>query len=57
MVHGETTIMAMPRVALLHAVILNHWYHHQSQVTVYLRMLDVRVPSVYGPSADENSFA
>lgn len=57
MVHGETTIMAMPRIAMLRAVMLNHWYHHRGQLTVYLRMLDVPVPSVYGPSADENPLA
>ena len=46
--------MAMPRVALLRAIMLNHWYHHRGQLSVYLRLLDVPVPSIYGPSADEN---
>jgi uncharacterized damage-inducible protein DinB len=50
-------LMAMPRVALLRAIMLNHWYHHRGQLVVYLRLLDVPVPSVYGPSADENPFA
>jgi uncharacterized damage-inducible protein DinB len=36
---------------------LNHWYHHRGQLSVYLRMLEVHVPSIYGPSADENPFA
>jgi uncharacterized damage-inducible protein DinB len=36
---------------------LNHWYHHRGQLSVYLRELDVPVPSIYGPSADENPFA
>ena len=36
---------------------LNHWYHHRGQLLVYLRLLDVPVPSVYGPTADENPFA
>jgi uncharacterized damage-inducible protein DinB len=36
---------------------LNHWYHHRGQMLVYLRLLDVPVPSVYGPTADENPFA
>lgn len=50
-------LMAMPRMALLRAIMLNHWYHHRGQLLVYLRLLDVPVPSVYGPTADENPFA
>lgn len=50
-------VMAMPRVAFARAIMLNHWYHHRGQLLVYLRLLDVPVPSVYGPSADENPFA
>jgi len=49
-------ILAMPRAAFLRAVMLNHWYHHRGQLLVYLRLLDLPVPSVYGPSADENPF-
>lgn len=56
-VAGGQTVMAMPRMGLLRAIMLNHWYHHRGQMTVYLRELDVPVPSVYGPSADENPFA
>ncbi len=51
------TMMSLPRIAVLRALMLNHWYHHRGQLTVYLRMLEVPVPSVYGPSADENPFA
>lgn len=47
------TVMQLPRIALLRAVMLNHWYHHRGQLTVYLRLLDVPVPAVYGASADE----
>jgi uncharacterized damage-inducible protein DinB len=54
---GEHEIMAMPRVAALRAIMLNHWYHHRGQLSVYLRQLNVPVPSIYGPSADENPFA
>jgi len=36
---------------------LNHWVHHRGQLTVYMRMNDIPVPSIYGPSADDNSFA
>lgn len=50
-------VMAMPRMGLLRAIMLNHWYHHRGQLTVYLRLLGVPLPSVYGPSADENPFA
>ena len=53
---GGKEIMAMPRVALVRAIMLNHWYHHRGQLTVYLRMLDVPLPSIYGPTADENLF-
>jgi uncharacterized damage-inducible protein DinB len=49
-------VMAMPRVAMLRALMLNHWYHHRGQLSVYLRLLDVPLPSIYGPSADENPF-
>jgi uncharacterized damage-inducible protein DinB len=54
---GGREILAMPRGALLRAIMLNHWYHHRGQLQVYLRLLNVPVPSVYGPTADENPFA
>jgi uncharacterized damage-inducible protein DinB len=57
MKRGEQTLLQMPRREMVRAVMLNHWYHHRGQLTVYLRMLDVPVPSVYGPSADESPFA
>jgi uncharacterized damage-inducible protein DinB len=50
-------IITIPRVALYRNILLNHWIHHRGQLTVYLRLLDIPVPSVYGPSADENPFA
>ena len=50
-------VLAMPRAALLRSIMLNHWYHHRGQLSVYLRELGVPVPSIYGPSADENPFA
>src|SRR5262245_60512901 len=49
-------ILAMPRAALLRSIMLNHWYHHRGQLSVYLRELGVPIPSIYGPSADENPF-
>jgi uncharacterized damage-inducible protein DinB len=54
---GGREILAMPRIALVRAIMLNHWYHRRGQMLVYLRLLDVSVPSVYGPTADENPFA
>jgi len=53
---GDREIFAVPRVALLRSVMLNHWYHHRGQLTTYLRQLGVPIPSIYGPSADENPF-
>jgi uncharacterized damage-inducible protein DinB len=50
------TIMSMPRIAVLRNILLNHWYHHRGQMTVYLRLLGVPLPSVYGPTADDNPF-
>jgi len=49
-------ILAIPRVELIRNIMLNHWYHHRGQLSVYLRLLEVPVPSIYGPSADENPF-
>ena len=54
---GGRDILAMPRVAFVRAIMLNHWYHHRGQLLVYLRLLNQSVPSVYGPTADENPFA
>ena len=57
MTAGPKEIFSMPRVALLRSILLNHWYHHRGQMSVYLRLLDVPVPVIYGRSADENPFA
>lgn len=56
MKRGDREIFAVPRIALLRSIMLNHWYHHRGQLTVYLKELGVAIPSVYGPSADENPF-
>jgi uncharacterized damage-inducible protein DinB len=50
-------VLSMPRAAFLRAIMLNHWYHHRGQLSVYLRELNVPLPSIYGPTADENPFA
>ena len=57
MMRAEDTILAVPRTDMVRAVMFNHLYHHRGELIVYLRLLDVPVPSVYGPSADENPFA
>ena len=54
---GGKVLMSTPRIGFIRAVVLNHFYHHRGQLSVYLRLLDVPVPSIYGPSADENPFA
>jgi uncharacterized damage-inducible protein DinB len=50
------TILSMPRAGFLRIAMLSHIYHHRGQLSVYLRLLNVAVPSIYGPSADENPF-
>ena len=50
---GGQVIMTMPRVAFLRSFVMNHVIHHRAQLGVYLRLNNVPVPSVYGPSADE----
>jgi uncharacterized damage-inducible protein DinB len=49
-------IFRRPRISALRTNMLNHLYHHRGQLTVYLRLLDVPLPVVYGPTADENPF-
>jgi uncharacterized damage-inducible protein DinB len=51
--HGEHTVSADPRHLVIRRWALSHIAHHRGQLTVYLRLLDVPVPPVYGPTADE----
>lgn len=53
---GDQNLLTVPRAGVVRTLMLNHWYHHRGQLSVYLRLLDVPVPSIYGPSADENPF-
>lgn len=53
--NGEV-LTSFPKIAMLRTVLLNHSYHHRGQLTVYLRLLDVPVPAMYGTTADENMF-
>ncbi|MBI4886867.1 MAG: DinB family protein [Acidobacteria bacterium] len=50
------TLFSMPRTTVLRSFVFSHLIHHRGQLTVYLRLLDVPVPSIYGPSADEPAF-
>lgn len=50
---GGVPVLTVPRIDMVRSVMFNHVYHHRGQLTVYLRLLDVPVPSVYGDSADE----
>ena len=53
LISGGKPVFTMPRIAVLRSFIMNHSIHHRAQLGVYLRMNDVPVPSIYGPSADE----
>jgi uncharacterized damage-inducible protein DinB len=53
---GGNTIMTLPRAAVIRGFVLSHVIHHRAQLGVYLRLLDVPVPAIYGPSADEGAF-
>lgn len=56
LVNAGQTIFTLPRVAVVRSFILNHTIHHRAQLGVYLRLNDIPVPSIYGPSADEGKF-
>ena len=51
--NGETLYFEMPRTIVMRSFVMNHIVHHRGQLSVYIRMLDVPVPAIYGPSADE----
>lgn len=53
---GDKVLLTQPRYSILRGMTLNHLVHHRAQLGVYLRLLDVPVPSMYGPTADERSF-
>jgi uncharacterized damage-inducible protein DinB len=50
---GGETLFTLPRVACLRSFVISHGIHHRGQLTVYLRLCDVPLPPVYGPTADE----
>lgn len=51
--NGEQTYFTLPKVAVMRSFVMNHIVHHRGQLSVYLRLNDIAVPSIYGPSADE----
>jgi uncharacterized damage-inducible protein DinB len=52
---GDVTLMTMPKIAVVRSFVMNHLIHHRGQLSIYLRLNDIPVPSIYGPSADEGS--
>jgi uncharacterized damage-inducible protein DinB len=52
--NNGAVVFAMPRVQVVRSMIMNHLVHHRAQLGVYLRMTDVPLPSIYGPTADEH---
>lgn len=51
--NGETVYFTMPKISVMRSMVMNHIIHHRGQLSVYLRLNDIPVPSIYGPSADE----
>jgi uncharacterized damage-inducible protein DinB len=56
LLNGGKTVFTMPKIAVLRSFVINHLIHHRAQLGVYLRLNDVPVPALYGPSADEGAF-
>ena len=54
---GDRELFNQPRSGVLRTIMLNHWYHHRGQLSVYLRLLEVPLPVIYGRSADTDPFA
>lgn len=53
--NGEHIIFTLPRIAAIRSMAMNHLIHHRGQLSVFLRLLDIPIPGMYGPSADEMS--
>ena len=54
--HDGKTLFSMPKAAVWRSFVMSHLIHHRGQLSVYLRIQNVPLPSMYGPSADENPF-
>lgn len=52
--NGEQVFFTLPKAAVLRSFVFNHSYHHRAQLGVYLRLLDIPIPGMYGPTADES---
>ena len=53
MTHGEEALFTLPKKQVLRLFCMNHLVHHRAQLGTYLRLLNISVPAVYGPSADD----
>ena len=53
LIYGGQTVLSQPRAGILRGMVMSHMIHHRGQLSVYLRLLDVAIPGMYGPSADE----
>jgi uncharacterized damage-inducible protein DinB len=56
LMRANRELLSMTRLGVIRSIMLNHWYHHRGQMSVYLRLLNVPLPIIYGPNADENPF-
>jgi uncharacterized damage-inducible protein DinB len=56
LMRNGNTLLTLPKIAVLRSFVMNHLIHHRAQLGVYLRLNDIPVPSIYGPSADESPF-
>jgi uncharacterized damage-inducible protein DinB len=54
LIYGGHVVFTMPRANVLRSVVMNHLIHHRGQLSVYLRLNDVAIPGMYGPSADDS---
>jgi len=57
LIYGGNTVFSLPRAAVLRGMVMSHIIHHRGQLSVYLRLNNVAIPGMYGPSADANAFA
>ena len=55
LLHNRKVLFTLPRIACLRSFVMNHSIHHRAQLGVYLRLNNVPVPAIYGPSADEGA--
>ena len=52
---GNNDLFTMPKIVMIRHLVLNHLVHHRGQLTIYLQMQDIQVPSLYGPSEDQST--